>query len=1258
MFYISPSRIARYFYHECERYLRFHSTPKNEREQLGIPDPPYDQSPVTRAILEGGYVWETKVVDHLLHGKVKVAKAEAKTPLKDRTFDSADTLKELQSLKPGEYLYQGTLMAPSNFYSAYGLDRKLVEVAACRPDLVQAVPLPDGNIKYRVIDVKASDALKTSHKVQTAMYVLVLQHLLEENGLTCTADINEAGVWLYEAREPEIVDLKVIRPHVEAFLREDLARILTQDPQATAWHLNYRCEWCEYFKYCFTEAQSKKSVSLIPYMTNRGRNYLRKLQINSLNDLQGFLKNPSAGELLAQCASLAGKEDRLRESVESLLNGSVRPFGGTSLAMPKGENIRLILTMQREPVSGKTYAAALLRTGSDAIFTSAARHEEQYVASSPTECDQVRRTFIRRLYAIMNEIHQYNADRDWAEQKSLQTYVFDSYEAELLNEMLLESLTDRIVAEEAVSLLFYFQSENLISAEEHPASETHFPKVILTDVIRSLFALPVPVAYHLADIVSALPPSGKDPFKYKARDYYNFRLSNALRSDAIHAVWHHGKIDYIDRIARELRMRLWAAASVLEGIRAAAVDPRTGRSLLFAWPPKFCLPDRDTFRHPLLSKLAFLARYESLMSYLQIRAGRIRPRAERERTGVCFSLRALDGRRFLAEPFETAMELEADSFSRWLLTEDSPDGDEAQMAFPDYSHRDKHWVPKGKKVCFAAIQGVDVDVGNKQVILTLNIKNGQDSPAILRGKSYLLHPSFIDWNSSRVVSRLREIDAQGDPPVVSLLSDPVKFCRNLKINPTLKREILALVGNTQFTPSQQKAFNHLLEYSLTLVWGPPGTGKTHFLALAILTLLEAHRKAGLPLRVLISAFTHAAIENCLKKIEELRSHLGLSVPVVKLGDVRTVGAQELDAIRPDEGTYYLQKHPFCAIGATTYGLFKLFKDDPNNAPFDLVVLDEGSQVRIPEALLVISRLAPTGRLLIAGDDMQLPPIIQGKYPEPKPGEPLLHRSIFEALRVADRKNELTSQLYENFRMNDSLCCFPAEHLYGPEYCSATPMIASRRIRLAQTRKKIDPWIEMVLDPDYPLVLCVLEGIQAGAENVVEAGLVAQVTHQLRRRLLMRGRTMPYPDDKKGDNAFWRDGVFIVSPHHAQIRSIHLALAQQGLREPFFIDTVEKMQGQECDVVIVSYGVSDAEYAMLEGEFIYSLNRLNVAITRARSKCIVFLPRPLLTPTLQVLEQEEAAQGIAYMLTLERHVAAGQTEIFDCNFGRLTVYRTR
>ena len=76
-----------------------------------------------------------------------------------------------------------------------------------------------------------------------------------------------------------------------------------------------------------------------------------------------------------------------------------------------------------------------------------------------------------------------------------------------------------------------------------------------------------------------------------------------------------------------------------------------------------------------------------------------------------------------------------------------------------------------------------------------------------------------------------------------------------------------------------------------------------------------------------------------------------------------------------------------------------------------------------------------------------------------------------------------------------------------------------------------------------------------------------------------------------------------------------------------------MQGQEADAVIVSYGVADPEFALREAEFIYGLNRLNVAVTRARSKCVLCLPRPLLEASPQVLDVEPAAVGLAFMRRL-------------------------
>ena len=97
----------------------------------------------------------------------------------------------------------------------------------------------------------------------------------------------------------------------------------------------------------------------------------------------------------------------------------------------------------------------------------------------------------------------------------------------------------------------------------------------------------------------------------------------------------------------------------------------------------------------------------------------------------------------------------------------------------------------------------------------------------------------------------------------------------------------------------------------------------------------------------------------------------------------------------------------------------------------------------------------------------------------------------------------------------------------------------------------------------------------------------------------------------------------------------------------FVDTVDKMQGQEADAVLVSYGVADPEFALREAEFIYGLNRLNVAITRARCKTIVCLPRPLLDASPQVLDVEAAAAGLGFMRRLVEWIRGqGEELLFE------------
>src|SRR5262249_49852037 len=162
----------------------------------------------------------------------------------------------------------------------------------------------------------------------------------------------------------------------------------------------------------------------------------------------------------------------------------------------------------------------------------------------------------------------------------------------------------------------------------------------------------------------------------------------------------------------------------------------------------------------------------------------------------------------------------------------------------------------------------------------------------------------------------------------------------------------------------------------------------------------------------------------------------------------------------------------------------------------------------------------------------LPPIVTGAYPEPPPGDPPLHRSIFEAT-YGD--GSIVCKLVENFRMNDVLTGHVAALIYGSDYRCFDDDVASRRLRLRPRRRRapgLSPLVQACIAPEFPLVLVVLEGVRAPTENEVEARIVADIAVALREEMSVDDGE-PYADDA----AFFRRGLFIVSPHHDQIRSI-------------------------------------------------------------------------------------------------------------------------
>src|SRR5207245_4549739 len=151
----------------------------------------------------------------------------------------------------------------------------------------------------------------------------------------------------------------------------------------------------------------------------------------------------------------------------------------------------------------------------------------------------------------------------------------------------------------------------------------------------------------------------------------------------------------------------------------------------------------------------------------------------------------------------------------------------------------------------------------------------------------------------------------------------------------------------------------------------------------------------------------------------------------------------VDEVPEQTASHWLGAMPIGVLGGTSWGIRK----DVAPGSIDLVVFDEGSQMKPAEACIPFRRLRPGGGLIVAGDDRQLPPIVQGRYPDPPPGEPILHRSLFECLRDPAGHARWTATLLENWRMNEWLCRYPAEQVYVAGYRSATESASRRRLEL-------------------------------------------------------------------------------------------------------------------------------------------------------------------------------------------------------------------
>ncbi len=1044
---LSPSLIARFFYHNCERYLRFNATPLQARSKIGVPVVNQNQNPVTKALLDAGNKWEESVILNKLKSNVIIPAGQE--ALHERSHSIEASLEIFRKLKTGDSVYQPTILVSPQFYQNYHLSPEICRFSACRPDLVRVVEKEQGDICLQIIDVKASDELSSSHRIQATLYALMLNDVLAKNYIDIQVDLNQAGIWLNGQEEPELFNLSFNSKIIEEFLHYRLPKILESPLESVPWHVYSRCELCDFYQYCRKEAEESYSVSLIPYLSVSGRKYLRgaewenqtsinnqisinnqtsisnQTSINSLSELEVFLNNQNSDDVLSNCGSLRNKGDSLRNILRALREKEVVINKRTSLALPKNEDVSLFITLQKEPVSGQIYSAGFRRFKGKSVYGDAV-NERIYVAESPEKCTEIQKSFLLDLFGELKILHEYNemydGNLEWKEQKSLQIYVYDSYELDLLKELLRESVKDVGLAAVALDLLFYFQDPSLFNEKQHPLSRASFPIVVLTNEIQKLVSLPIPFSLRLPEVVEALPNPNLD-FKINPNSLFWFEQSNALKSDAISMAWESNRIEAIDWIRKELSMRLLATSSVLEGLRAKT------ENYLVSWAPKFQIPASKKYNYPEISQMIFITRYESYLRNMEIREKRSLPWDTRVKEGISIPIQYLEQNLWKVSADVDFRLFEQNENISYLLVPKGEAGEKAQLTFEDYRYRTNLRNPGQSNVCFAIVnKKIENEKTGKLMGFFLEISYNEGQQPFKTGDEAVLHPRFTDFSSERIFDRLTEMDEQLEHDFIRLLRNPHEFAVPIRESSSRSNsssnsffEIAQKYAlESGFTESQKRAFEHMVNNRLTLIWGPPGTGKTYFLARAILNFVKAKMERREKIHIAVTAFTHSAIENLLIKIQELSQEwkFGNGLEIYKLKDIKTGKGQQLLRVQSEYEIQDKLDSPFLILGGTVNSFNKIRR---KMNPFDILIVDEASQMKPAELALGMSILEEGKRLVLAGDDLQLPPIIAGDYPETEDGLPGLYDSIFSYLRHRDdaENPKYTCQLLENWRMNET-----------------------------------------------------------------------------------------------------------------------------------------------------------------------------------------------------------------------------------------------
>jgi len=382
----------------------------------------------------------------------------------------------------------------------------------------------------------------------------------------------------------------------------------------------------------------------------------------------------------------------------------------------------------------------------------------------------------------------------------------------------------------------------------------------------------------------------------------------------------------------------------------------------------------------------------------------------------------------------------------------------------------------------------------------------------------------------------------------------------LKESPRIAGEPLDREGETT-VEAAVRLCGHLAGGILP-IQGPPGAGKTFTGARMICELVRRGKKVG------ITANSHKVIRNLIDATIKTADELGIELQCCQKADEVEDPQHRLAFAKSNQDLFAALRSSASVGGGTAW----LWSHPDAFETVDALFVDEAAQMSLAN-VLAVSQAAKT--VVLIGDPQQLDQPIQGSHPEGTDVSALDH--ILDGERTIAPDKGLF--LKETWRLHPAICAYTSELFYDGKLRSK-PGLEKQVIKAAGP--VCESGLYFVPVPHHGNQNCSPEEAQAVA-HLVQATLASNAT---------------WVDRDGQEKLVTFDDIVVITPYNAQVFEIQQCLP--GAR----VGTVDKFQGQEAAIAIYSTATSSHADAPRGMEFLYSLNRLNVATSRA--KCVSIL----------------------------------------------------